>query len=258
MPVTGIECPCSGTREKFTTCLERHKNYECSCHVPIYMLEYYANDRRSTTRREANSFSATGLLRCPLSFHLEQDNDVYMSAHSLWNMVRGSWTHHMMESGEDRPEIMREVKLVKYIDIDGVQVRISGTPDEVNIERGILVDYKSKYNLPKGPDAGHEAQFNIYVWLLAGGTTTNGETVNVTINSGGMHYVTWNTKPDKQFEKIPMNVWSLDETEEFVRNRAALFLSDSPTCAPYGMSPYWKCDCQKIQEAINDDLFGGL
>jgi hypothetical protein len=266
MPIVGINCPCSGQKETFATCIDRHREYSCWCHVPVYLLEHYANDKRSTTKAPDNTFSATELLQCPRTFRFEQEHDIYADPTRLWNMARGSWTHHMMESGPLYEGVFKERRIYKDIVVDGTPVRIMGTPDEVNYKRGVLVDYKTKHLLPKREDKGHEAQFNIYAWLLKGGWIVNYEEdgtrvdlpVDITIRSGGMHYVTWHTKEDTQFEKKPYPVWDLGATEALVTERARLFLLDDPPCAPYGMSPYWKCNCTKLEAEFLERVTDGI
>lgn len=265
MPIVGIACPCTGENESFASCIERHENYSCPCSVPIYMLYHYAQDSRSSQRSAPNTFSATELLQCPRTFRLQQENDVYMADDRLYNMSRGTWTHYMMASAPARDNIIREQRLYKNIAINGVDVTISGTPDEVNTERGTLVDYKTKDNLPRKKDAGHEAQFNIYAWLLRGGRIIHirdgeswEEQIDVTVGSGGMHYLTWKTKKDKQFRKDKYPLWKYEQTEQFVRERAELFLMEDPPCSPYGMSPYWKCACIQLEQQLHGDVLDGI
>ena len=72
-----------------------------------------------------------------------------------------------------------------------------------------------------------------------------------------MHYLTWKTKKDKQFQKTKYPVWDYAETERFIHERASLFLMDDPPCAPYGMSPYWTCACSQLEKQLfGDDLDG--
>ena len=256
MPLRGIKCPCTGQNETFGDCVEKHLNKSCPCHVPIYMLDYYNQDKRSTQPYPEDTYSATVLLKCPRAFRHEQENDYYMSEVQLWNMVRGTWTHHMMESSPHREHVIRETRLWKPITVDGKEAIIAGTPDEVDTLNMVLMDYKSKDTLPKGPDAAHEAQFNVYVWLLQGGVNAVGVPVDITINRGGMHYITWKTKTDKQFLKIPYPIWSPEEIQEFLETRIRLLRMEDPPCSPYGMSSYWTCDCVKYERNMMEDTLG--
>jgi len=173
----------------------------------------------------------------------------------------------MMESDTDHPEhIVKEMRLQKYVQVLDESIRITGKPDYTNIERGVLIDYKSKHNLPTKPDARHEAQFNIYAFLWKNGEmihenddgSTRLEKVDITIVGGGMHYITWNTKIGTQFKKMAYPVWTLQDQEQFIIQHATPLVQWKkdgilPTCSPFFKYPgKWRCDCVKLEEQLND------
>ena len=54
--------------------------------------------------------------------------------------------------------------------------------------------------------------------------------------------------------KMPYEIWPLDRTQRFINERVSLFLMDDPPCSPYGMSPYWKCACTKLEAQLNKEI----
>ena len=185
--------------------------------------------------------------------------DYYEPLNSGWNKARGTWVHAMMESDPDPPaEVIRERRLYKDVKVRGSVIRITGKPDKVYTEKGVLIDFKSKADLPKGPDASHEAQFNVYAWLLDGGTFMisedhpNEEPSNIKIVKGGMHYLTWKTK--EPFKKFGYALWPSKVTERFVIDRLDPLVQWKetgilPSCNPY-VSGRWACDCVRIREQL--------
>jgi RecB family exonuclease len=191
--------------------------------------------------------------------------DYYETVISGYNKARGSWVHAMFESDRNPPPwVMKERRVVRYIMIDGVSFRLSGQFDEFDTKHGILVDYKSKDNLPLRKDERHEAQFNIYAYLLADGeiiTDNDGNPLDkpekacYTVKRIGAHYVTWKTKTDKAWKKMAYDVWPLEKTEQFIIERAKPLVEWQttkviPQCTPFAHNPRWKCDCEKLEEQL--------
>ena len=208
-------------------------------------------------------WSASTLLSCPRAVALLETNDYYEPLKVGWNKSRGTWTHLMMESEmvED-DNILTEVRIERHFDYLGSPVRVTGKPDKVYKNQGIIMDYKSKYRLPTKPDPLHEAQMNVYIWLLADGVIVEkdhpleGQPVQVDIKRGGMLYVTWNTADDSQFLKMAYPVWDKATVEQFLFERIKPLFEWKqtgvlPQCNPY-IDGYWDCDCVKIENQIRE------
>jgi hypothetical protein len=158
--------------------------------------------------------------------------------------------------------IIAEVRVEKYFnDLDGYEpVRITGKPDKVYKKEGVIIDYKSKYRLPTKPDPMHEAQMNVYAWLLDGGTLLHNdgtkEAVNVKIVRGGMLYITWNTPEGEQFLKLGYPIWEESKINSFLTQRIKPLAEWKktgvlPKCNPY-IDIRWDCDCTKIERQLGD------
>lgn len=216
------------------------------------------------TRANAG-WSASTLLSCPRAVALLDTYDYYEPLHVGWNKARGTYLHTMLESEMvPNDNIIAEVRVEKYYDgLKGYDpVRITGKPDKVYKKEGVIIDYKSKYRLPTKPDPMHEAQMNIYAWLLDGGTLLHDdgrvEPVNVKIVRGGMLYITWNTPEGSQFLKQGYPIWEPAQMNDFLQKRIKP-LADwkktgvLPTCNPY-IDIRWDCDCVKIQNQLGETL----
>ena len=258
MPIKGIICGCDGTKQEFDTCIHAHETFgERNCHAPVELIRSMKNNL--ATRANAG-WSASTLLSCPRAVALLETYDYYEPLHVGWNKARGTYLHTMLESEMVASDnVIAEVRIEKYYN----GIRITGKPDKVYKAEGIIMDYKSKYRLPTKPDPSHEAQMNVYVWLLDGGVLLHDdgtrEPVNVKISKGGMLYITWNTPRDSQFLKMGYPIWSPQQIEEFLEQRVTPLAEwkrtgELPQCNPYIKGP-WDCDCVKIQRQINDEEF---
>ncbi len=252
----GVVCPQTQQFETFDTCCRRHNDSEeRDCNAPRFLLnELSKNDEK---RKEVR-ISTTVLTGCARSYAIKQSRPYFIELPSGWNMARGSWAHAMFENGHySEHEYLIEERLRKYFDYNGVLIPVTGQPDEVNRVHGILIDYKTKHMVPTSVPIEHEAQFNIYIWLLRGGEVIEGkhtgEVVDVPIVRGGMHYVSW--QPKVPWRRIQVPIWDIFDTEEWMMERMAPLLSWKesgilPSCN--SLFTYGKCECQKLEESHND------
>lgn len=257
--LAGVICGYDGSYQDFDTCISCHESGgKRNCDCPVELLK---SMRDHHIERKDAGWSASTLLSCPRAVALQELYSFYEGIESAWNKSRGTWLHAMMEADTDHPDwIVKEKRIQKIVNVDGEDIRITGKPDYTDTKRGVLIDYKSKHTLPTKPDPRHEAQFNIYAFLWNGGTFTDPphEQVNVKIVGGGMHYITWHTKPLTQFKKVAYPVWSTEEQELFVRTKLlplAEFRKTNqlPLCDPFISYPgKWKCDCVRLEEQLND------
>src|SRR6478752_5665756 len=206
----GVVCPQTQQFETFDTCCRRHNDSEeRDCNAPRFLLnELSKNDEK---RKEVR-ISTTVLTGCARSYAIKQSRPYFIELPSGWNMARGSWAHAMFENGHySEHEYLIEERLRKYFDYNGVLIPVTGQPDEVNRVHGILIDYKTKHMVPTSAPIEHEAQFNVYVWLLKGGEIVTkdssrlGEIVDIDIVRGGMHYVSW--QPKIPWRRIQVPIW---------------------------------------------------
>lgn len=259
MPTVGVVCAMDSSYQDFKTCIDGHENRcpDRNCHAPVYALK---SMRDNHIHRKGAGMSMSTLIQCPRAFALEQIFDLYEPVISGYNKARGSWVHAMLEVDTDPPPwIVREQRLYTYID----DVRLSGQPDVVDTKFHVLEDYKSKDNLPRDSDKGHEFQFNGYAYLLKNGMWLRnhdlgkkGEVANIDIHVIGAHYLTWKTKAEKAWLKKLYPVWPLEQTEDLIKARirplkAWRDYGMMPSCAPY-VSGRWTCDCQKYMDQLID------
>jgi hypothetical protein len=154
--------------------------------------------------------------------------------------------------------VLAEARIERHFKLGKRKIRITGKPDKVYKKEGIIIDYKSKYRIPTKPDPMHEAQLNIYAWLLADGKIIDGEfkgqPVQIEIVRGGMLYMSWNTDPEGQFLKLGYPIWDQKKIDAFLTERITPLVEwkDTgvlPTCNPY-VKGYWTCDCSKIEKQV--------
>jgi len=256
MPIKGVICGYDGTKQDFDYCINCHESFgERNCHAPVELLRSMKNNL--VTRANAG-WSASTLLSCPRAVALLETYDYYEPLKVGWNKARGTYLHLMLESEMVPNEnIIAEVRVEKYFK----GVRLTGKPDKVYKKEGVIIDYKSKYRLPTKPDPMHEAQMNVYAWLLDGGTLLHDdgrtEPVNIKITKGGMLYITWNTAEDSQFLKWGYPIWEQRKIESFLEERVTPLATwketgELPTCNPY-VKGFWDCDCVKIAKQLNEE-----
>lgn len=259
MSLIGVICGKTGEYESFETCIERHEN-PCypggSCHCPTASIKAMRDNHK--TRKDAG-VSASTILACPREVALQERYDYYESVESGWHKFRGTLIHSLMESDPDVPEhIIMEERVETFLDIDGEPFRLTGQMDHVDTKHKFLLDYKSKHLTPKKPDSRHEAQLNIYIYLLATGRfLKTKEPCKIKIESAGIHYLTFHTKKGMIWQKMLYPVWELEDTEKFIKERAKV-LADwqrhniFPDCSPFVENRYWMCGCEKILNQLGE------
>lgn len=256
MPVIGVVCGYDQTFQTFEHCIHCHENFcERNCHAPVEVLKVM---RDNGHKRRGVGWSATTLTGCPRATAMLEVYDYFEPLISGWNKARGEWYHHMLSSDPDPPDgVIKEERFYRDIPVAGELVRLTGQPDIVYTKHGILIDGKSKDKLPKKPDPAHEAQLNVYVWLLADGYfMKNDKPAQIKITRGGMHYVTWKTKYEDAFLKKSYSIWELEDTEAFIIERLAPLViwrktGNLPRCDPY-IKGRWDCDCVRMTKQLNE------
>lgn len=226
MPLVGVRCDDPKHKSEtysFDECLA------CSlaggprrCNNPYQII--YAMTRNKIERKDAG-ISATMLLDCPRRVILQQEHDYVEAPSAYWPRLRGTLAHLLVEQYSDglEPKIA-EIRFKKTITIEGLDFEITGKPDMILPDRKLIIDYKSNKDVDdqyqpmvKGKaKTEHVEQVNIYRWLLAGGTNMDtGETVDIEIDKGEIHYfdlMRWK-------EPIEVPIWPLDEIDLFLVKR---------------------------------------
>lgn len=251
--ICGVVCMADGDFHSFDHCIGCHERYEVKCPALTFALKL---QRDNMKHRKDAGISASTLLGCPRAYGLLQYYDYYEPVADGWVKSMGTIIHSMIESDpDDLPNLIRERRVKKEIECDGEIIEITGKPDEVNVAYKVLTDFKTKETLPTKADPAHEYQFNVYCWLLDGGTFTDtGEEVNIKIERGGMHYIT--RKATNPFKKIGYPVWDTEKVEDAIRQRLRPIVEFKKTGIIPEHKPFqeyggaWKCDCVRIEKQL--------
>jgi hypothetical protein len=147
----------------------------------------YAGDE---ARRDAG-ISASGLTGCLRQTALKQMHAYTDRPARMWPALRGTLFHLIPERFHG-DHLISEVRFSRSYDDAGHS--ITGQMDEVDPERGLLLDYKTVDKFPSPADlrlGGFKEswvlQANVYRWLLDGGTRLDtGETVTIPISTIGI------------------------------------------------------------------------
>ena len=164
------------------------------------------------------SIRVTHLLACAQRTQYQRDHPYWMDPRDGYNLFRGQIGHAVIERHHGAEILLSEERLRAVLD----GVTITGQPDAVvDTERRHLDDYKTTKRIPKEPYEHHVAQLNIYAWLLRRAKKLDVETASVVyLDMGGV-------------ARLPAPIWSLAETETYLRERLALWKAGAPTPAAY-------------------------
>ena len=184
----------------------------------------------------AADFSATQLLGPPQIGQLmaEHGDSLTEDASDRFWALLGSAMHVVLgwAAGNTNPEVASEVRLFGSIDVDGITTTISGSPDNVEIDRGLLSDYKitSVWTAISGARPEWQQQANIYRWLLAqNGTDVDRLQIIMLFRDWSKTKATREPGyPQAMIMPHPVIVWPLEVTEEFIRERIRLHRQSPP------------------------------
>ena len=257
MGLVGVVCQMDQTYQPFDVCIGCHdsNSKERNCHAPTALLKSMRDNH--LTRKNAG-VSATTILSCAKALALMELYDFYEPVISGYNKFRGTLIHYLLEEDDPPDGVIQERRVERFVNIDGAPFRVSGKMDRVDTRFNFLLDYKSCPNIPTKPKKSHEVQLNIYRWLLANGIFCDtGEQAQIEIEAVGIHYLTFHTKPDKAWKKMGYPTWDLQDTEDFIIERARPIQQWQlnhvmPECNMFEPSPYWLCDCAKHENQLAD------
>jgi len=164
MPLTGLFCKKKEQTVSFNECCECSKtNIEC------YIIPEYIKFITPDSEDFSSSISVTKVLNCPRRSYLLFKTDYIVYPEELYDMMRGSMGHLLLEENRMKDciietEFSREYKGIK----------VTGKPDKIDKTNGILYDYKTlrgrisdDLSLKWGnAHLHHQIQLNLYKWLI--------------------------------------------------------------------------------------------
>lgn len=232
MPLRGVKCSDTGEHFSFEECLLCSKNGgPRHCHNSYQLLK--AMSLNSHERRDAG-LSATMLIdKCKRRVILQQEEDYWEDPYDMWARVRGSAFHAFFEQYSDGLEpYIQELRFKKIIEVDGVDIEITGKPDLILLDRNLIIDFKSirdvnssYLNILDGEaKEEHIQQVNIYRWLAWGGIAMptkeqqaegiKEEPYFIEIDKAGIQYFDM-----MEQVKCAAPLWNIETTEEFIREQ---------------------------------------
>jgi hypothetical protein len=162
--------------------------------------------QNNAERRAGIGISSSVLALCPRQHVLQERNDYYEDPEKYYQRWRGSFGHYAIEMGGPYPGVVQEVRFYRTMEVDGVSFTISGQPDWIDTTRRRLEDHKFVGWPPKELKPDHEAQVNVYKWLI--------EDQGYEVDSAAVNYL--HTKGYIQFE-VPL--WTTPAVEGYIRRK---------------------------------------
>jgi len=168
MPVDGIICEKRGevTFEKCLGCAATFKQ-KCEFRFPIIYKIIQG------LRQEREGISATDCTGCLRQSFFKRFVKYHVGLEEAYWMFRGSISHEIVHGcvPDDSTDHIVEQRFWRtFVDKDGSEYPLTGAPDWICISAEKLEDWKTAKAVPRYKNAykGHQAQLNIYAWILAG------------------------------------------------------------------------------------------
>ena len=160
MPLTNIVC-CSGDECSVAECLGHAASRKNKCNFTAEMLaSMYA-----TVQERGERITTTALIaKCIRREHLTRNEPYALEPKSLWASFRGTMFHGQLERHVMPGSIEEPRYFVELPDLG----ELTGSPDLIDVSRGILYDYKNTGSIPRygTPWSDHVEQLNINRWLV--------------------------------------------------------------------------------------------
>lgn len=196
-----------------------------------------------------SDITATGLIRPPRvhALYKRYPDKLVIDYANLMGALRGKMLHKLLEIAKVK-NVIRERRL--YTTINGW--RVSAQFDMLSLDSARLTDWKSmevwKYQLSKKEE--FEQQLNVQAWLLAYGHDEQGNRAcyHVEEIEAVAWLLDWKVKnylkdpehyPFTPTPVIPLKLWKLAETEQWMQHRVALHQAalaakdeELPRCTP--------------------------
>ena len=184
--------------------------------------------------REGVVLSATGLTGCTRQTALELLVDYTAYPHQIYPRLRGALMHAGIEAQQgDDEEIIAERRFRRHA---APEVELTGQPDEIDLRRRLIVDYKTVKALPRKVREEHVWQLNLYRWLVQDGQdVVTGERVAYDIQQLGIVYLAPNEVYKRRVPLLP-----LEQVGRFVTERGAAILQalDNEGLPPRAWDPH--------------------
>lgn len=263
MPLVGPICCQDGLPSTFERCKECARGFECQ--YPLAILAYMERNER---KREGISYSATSIIGCARRQILQRQHDFYEHPKDSIARFIGDAVHeftaHQLHGEVDYEGERRLFKVFK-LTVPGEDATydftISGKPDQ-EWNKITVLDLKTSSRIPKAPYPEHEAQVNVYAWLLSGGEDpVAGSGLDFPykiwrkISKG---YITYISKSDNDTKTFEVPIWPKEKREDFIARKLSKYLpwikhGELPEVLPAKISyrkvsklPYitrdWHCD----------------
>lgn len=189
--------------------------------VPKWLLDALVKTNERYDSGDSD-FTATSLISPPMIVRLRKENDVEIDPITYLSSFTGTSIHNQIETAlKDNPDYIIEKRF--YTEVDGY--KISGQIDLYEKSTKTLYDHKctSIYKITGDDHLDYEAQLNINAYILQ----CNGiEVENLVISSFPQDWRNSEKKkegyPQIRFKALPMQLWKLEQTVDFIRERIAL------------------------------------
>ena len=159
----------------------------------------------------------------------KHDDEIVEDVSSRLFALIGQAIHNVVERASDQPDVLAETTVLT--ELDGRKIK--GTVDHINIGRGTLQDYKATkaWKVSKGrTPLEWVQQTNVYRWMVARelGLEINMMEIIVFVRD----WVSYEAKKNPDYPVAPMiampvPLWTLEETEQFVRGRLAAHFGEA-------------------------------
>lgn len=198
MSLAGTLCCQDGKPTPFAVCEERCRQGGCQHALPILV-----NMRKNGERRAGIGISSSVLGGCPRQHVLGQRNEYYEDPEDYYARWFGTFGHYAIEMDGPYPGIIQEVRFYREVDVDGSLVEVSGQPDWIDLNLGLIADHKMVGKKPYAPRPSHIRQLNVYRWLVEGGYTKIPYPPGEETRLRPGEYSTWSLPPDSWHNPIP-------------------------------------------------------
>jgi hypothetical protein len=121
---------------------------------------------KENERRQNVGYSSSTLSQCPRQYVLMARNDYHESPDDYYARWMGGLGHLAVESSGPYEGVIQEIRYYHTISVDDTELAISGQPDWYDEGLHQVDDYKYTGYPPNSPREEHEAQLNVYAWLL--------------------------------------------------------------------------------------------
>lgn len=204
MPLVGTICCQDGKPKSFDQCIGSCREGACEHPLPILV-----SMSKESSRRQDVAYSSSTLSQCPRQFVLMQRNDYHENPDDYYARWMGTLGHLAVESSGPYIGVSQEVRYHFPVSVDGLDFELSGQPDWYDTSLHQVDDYKYTGYPPNAPREEHEAQLNVYAWLLE----NNGlpvETARVIY----LHPKSRSTGKRQTTYHVPL--WSTDAVERYI------------------------------------------